>query len=391
MKNKNNISELFYHVNSRNSYLKVSAPMVRYSKVQFRTLVKNYNIDLTFTPMILADSFCQNTRARSNEFATTENDSPLIVQFASNNANDFADASKLVYPYADGVDLNCGCPQRWAIKDGYGCALLSKPDIVYDLIRVVKNTSPSDFSISVKIRILDDLKKTISFCQQLENCGVTFLTVHGRTPAQKNCEDINIYGLKTVCESVRVPVVANGGIKTLEDADKLYDITNCNGVMVASGILTNPAMFTGARTTPVGCVKLWMDIKNMYKDKITFQCYHHHLVFMLEKVLSRHQKQVFNHLTTFESVDEYLNTNLLHVQDLDVPSKFNISEFIECEYENEIILKHLSKCRHCGKSVYYCVCNKYDYESNCGSFFKEFVENVDHLDYMNSQLFEEII
>ncbi|XP_028162460.1 tRNA-dihydrouridine(20a/20b) synthase [NAD(P)+]-like [Ostrinia furnacalis] len=127
MKLKKNIVELFDEAKTNNSYVKICAPMVRYSKVQFRTLVKNYGTELTFTPMILADSFCQNSKARTNEFSTTTSDSPLIVQFAANNALDFADASKLIYPYADGVDLNCGCPQKWAMKDGYGCALLSKP------------------------------------------------------------------------------------------------------------------------------------------------------------------------------------------------------------------------------------------------------------------------
>ncbi|KPI97891.1 tRNA-dihydrouridine synthase 4-like [Papilio xuthus] len=202
MKVRNDISQLFTIAKANQNYLNVCAPMVRYSKVQFRTLVRSYDTDLTFTPMILADSFCQNAKARSNEFTTTVNDSPLIVQFAANDVNDFVDASKLVYPYADGVDLNCGCPQRWAMKDGYGCALLSKPEVIHELVKV-----------------------------------------HGRTPIQKSSENIDVHALRTVCESVTVPVIVNGGIKTLSDADYLYDQTNCNGVMAASGLLVNPALF----------------------------------------------------------------------------------------------------------------------------------------------------
>ncbi|XP_014363359.2 tRNA-dihydrouridine(20a/20b) synthase [NAD(P)+]-like [Papilio machaon] len=389
MKVKNDISQLFITTKANQNYLNVCAPMVRYSKVQFRTLVRNYDTDLTFTPMILADSFCQNAKARSNEFTTTVNDSPLIVQFAANDINDFLDASKLVYAYADGVDLNCGCPQRWAMKDGYGCALLSKPEVIHELVKSIKNSLPTNFSVSVKIRILDELKKTISLCQQLENCGVTFLTVHGRTPVQKSSEDIDVHALRIVCDSVTVPVIVNGGIKTLFDADNLYDQTNCNGVMAASGLLVNPALFSGAKTTPVSCVKLWMDIKNKYKDKITFQCYHHHLVFMLEKVLSRQQKQVFNNLSTFESVDQFLITNLLPLCDWDLPVKYDIGDFIECQYSDEITLKHSSKCRTCGKSICYCICSKYDYDTSSGSYFNSYVQSNDHLDYMDSNMFNE--
>ncbi|KAI8428889.1 hypothetical protein MSG28_007524 [Choristoneura fumiferana] len=278
MKLKTNINNLFEEAKLRKTYVKVCAPMVRYSKVQFRTLVKNYGVDLCFTPMILADSFCQNEKARLSEFSTTISDTPVIAQFAANNTNDFVDASTLLFPYIDGVDLNCGCPQRWAMKDGYGCALLSQPDIVHNIVRGVKNQLPNNFSMSVKIRILKDLRKTIDMCQQLEKCGVDFLTVHGRTPTQKSGDNVDKPALREVCASVQVPVIANGGVKSLEDADELFDATYCNGVMVASGILTNPALFSGAAQTPLDCVKMWMDLKDQNRDKITFLCYHHHLV-----------------------------------------------------------------------------------------------------------------
>ncbi|XP_063820887.1 tRNA-dihydrouridine(20a/20b) synthase [NAD(P)+]-like isoform X1 [Ostrinia nubilalis] len=388
MKVKKNIVELFDEAKTYNSYVKICAPMVRYSKVQFRTLVKNYGTELTFTPMILADSFCQNSKARTNEFSTTTSDSPLIVQFAANNALDFADASKLIYPYADGVDLNCGCPQKWAMKDGYGCALLSKPNLIFNLVREVKNSLSPNFSISVKIRVLDDLKKTINLCQQLEKCGVTFLTVHGRTPQQKTGDSINVAALEEVCKSVQVPVVANGGIKTLQDADTLYNATKCNGVMAASGILTNPALFSGANRTPLSCVKLWQTLKNKDKQKITFQCYHHHLVFMLEKVLTKQQKLVFNHLSTFEDVDEYINKYLYEPKS-DFNYAYDLDDFLVCDFPDEITLKHSHKCRGCSKSVCYCTCSKYDYDATDGSFFTSYIETKDSSDYMDSNIFNE--
>ncbi|XP_026689075.1 tRNA-dihydrouridine(20a/20b) synthase [NAD(P)+]-like, partial [Diaphorina citri] len=83
----------------------------------------SHNVDLCFTPMIIADSFIKSSKARNNEFSTSPEDTPLVVQFASNNHEDFVRATQYVAPHCNGVDLNCGCPQRWAIKEGYGCAL----------------------------------------------------------------------------------------------------------------------------------------------------------------------------------------------------------------------------------------------------------------------------
>ncbi|PZC85419.1 hypothetical protein B5X24_HaOG201915 [Helicoverpa armigera] len=389
MKNKLNIIDLFDEARGNQSYVKVCAPMVRYSKVQFRTLVKNYGVDLCFSPMILADSFCQNSKARYNEFATTVSDSPLIVQFAANNRDDFVDASKLVYEYADGVDLNCGCPQKWAMKDGYGCALLSKPEVIHDLVRGIRNSLPNSFSVSVKIRILKELNRTIEMCQQLEKCGVSFLTVHGRTPIQKSGDKVNAAALRDVVDSVKIPIIANGGIKTLDDADNLHEQVKCSGIMAASGLLTNPALFSGATRTPLSCVKMWMDMKDKESDKITFQCYHHHLVFMLEKVLTKQEKQVFNHLKSFESVDMFLQEYLLNSVNDNIEFKYNLDEFINCEFADEITLKHSTKCRGCGKSMTYCICNKYDSNITDGNYFVSCVKDSESVDYMDLNIFDE--
>lgn len=337
--------------------------------------------------MILADSFCQNSKARFSEFATTVNDTPLIVQFAANNRDDFVDASKLVYSYADGVDLNCGCPQKWAMKDGYGCALLSKPEVIHDLVKGIRNSLPNNFSVSVKIRILKELNRTIEMCQRLEKCGVSFLTVHGRTPTQKSGDKVNAAALHDVVDSVQIPIIANGGIKTLEDADDLHRQVNCSGVMAASGLLTNPGLFSGAPRTPLSCVRMWMDMKDKDSDKITFQVYHHHLVFMLEKVLTKQEKVVFNHLSTFETVDKFLNEYLIHFVDDSLEYKYNLDEFVNCEFADEITLKHSSKCRGCGKSVCYCICNKYDSTTTDGNYFVSCVKD-DSLD-MDLNIFDE--
>ncbi|KAM3962345.1 dihydrouridine synthase 4 [Aphomia sociella] len=388
-KSKISLLDLFENAQQNKTYVKVSAPMVRYSKIQFRTLVKNYGVDLTFTPMILADSFCQNTKARASEFSTTFNDTPLIVQFAANNADDFVDASKLVYPYADGVDLNCGCPQKWAMKDGYGCALLSNTEIIHDLVKAIKNSLPNEFSISVKIRILKELKRTIELCRQLEKCGVTFITVHGRTPQQKSGDNIDIDALNQVCQSVKIPIVANGGVKTLSDADHLYDTLKCDGVMAASALLANPALFSGANVTPLSCVKLWMDMKDQHCDNITFQCYHHHLVFMLEKVLTKQQKVIFNHLNSFEDVDAYLVNNILIDFESHTEFNYSLDNFISCQYPDEITLKHSKKCRRCCKSICYCICTKYDCNNTDGNYFTTYVKDNETCDFTGFNMFEE--
>ncbi|XP_074050037.1 tRNA-dihydrouridine(20a/20b) synthase [NAD(P)+]-like isoform X1 [Macrotis lagotis] len=133
--------------------VKICAPMVRYSKLAFRTLVRKYNCDLCYTPMIVAADFVRSIKARDSEFTTNKGDCPLIVQFAANDAQLLSDAAQIVCPYANGIDINCGCPQRWAITEGYGACLINKPELVQDMVKQVRSQVENPkFSVSIKIR-----------------------------------------------------------------------------------------------------------------------------------------------------------------------------------------------------------------------------------------------
>lgn len=172
-------------------------------------------------------------------------DRPLIVQFAATNSADFAQATELVAPFVDGIDLNCGCPQRWALAEGYGAALIKNPELVADMIHEARRRT--SLPISIKIRIHGDLRQTVELCRRAESAGCGWITVHGRTTKQRaepcNFDAIKIvratsviYRIKLVIlcgqvkESVEVPVVANGDIKNEEDIQRVAEMTNVDGM-----------------------------------------------------------------------------------------------------------------------------------------------------------------
>ncbi|XP_058059729.1 tRNA-dihydrouridine(20a/20b) synthase [NAD(P)+]-like [Anopheles bellator] len=295
---KTNIRELFESAAERRTFLKMCAPMVRYSRLEFRNLVRSFGTDLAFTSMIMADSFCRSEKARLNEFTTNKDDTPLIAQFAANNAIDFLSATEMVYPYVDGVDLNCGCPQRWAMADGYGSAMLKTPELIADLLATVRRNMPSSFSVSVKVRLLSNqtIKHTVDMCRQLEATGIHFLTVHGRTAAEKTNVPVHKEAIRELKQSLTVPLVANGDIFTLEDAQEMHQLTRCDGVMAARGILSNPALFSGSKSTPPECVARWLNICEQADTDMTFQCMHHHFSFMTESLLAKRERVVLNNL-----------------------------------------------------------------------------------------------
>lgn len=302
-------SDLFDRLRANNAnreLVHICAPMVRYSKLAFRNLVRLYDVDLAFAPMILADSFSRSQKARHVELTTNREDSPLVVQFAASNVDDFVNSAQLAQSDCDGVDLNCGCPQRWALKEGIGACLINQPQFIHDLVRQTHNRCRDDLGVSVKIRIHEDTARTVDLCRQIEAAGMDFLTVHGRTKDQRS-DPVNLACVREIKQSLRVPVVANGDVRTLEDAEMYRRETGVDGVMAARGILENPAMFAGYSETPRECVEQWIKISLETGTPLT--CFHHHLIYMCERTLPRADRRVFNSLSSVSAIVQFLEDN----------------------------------------------------------------------------------
>lgn len=302
--------ELFAAVREDNDrVVKCVAPMVRYSKLPFRLLCRRWGADVAFTPMLIAKEFVTSERARHMEFVSNAADRPLVVQFAASSAAEFARAAQLVMPYCDGVDLNCGCPQRWAIADGIGSALLRHPELVQDMVQQATEATGARLPVSIKIRLdPHDLRQTVELAQRAERVGVAWLTVHGRTPRQRSSAPVDYDAIKLVCDSVGVPVVANGDIDSLATAVDVRRRTGALGVMTARGILSNPAMFAGYETTPAACVRDWIDICVSLGDLAPGTEYlQRHLMMCAFNTHSRPEKLEFNSLRSTAAVLDFMH------------------------------------------------------------------------------------
>lgn len=217
----------------------------------------------------------------------------------------------------------------------------------------------------------------------MEHCGVSFLTVHGRTPFQKIKEPSNEDALIEIRKSLQIPLVANGDVKTLSGADALADRIGCDGVMSARGILANPGLFAGFDTTPLRCVQDWVDIcESVGEEAITFQCFHHHLTFMMEKLMKRKTRVIFNSFSKREEVMEFLE------QEYGIrPSCRNDSqwaghdvgrhmrgEFDETNYKQRVRIENEKRAAE--ERQQRCI---YDAEASEGKFFRSKVDgdNID--------------
>ncbi|CAM9668557.1 unnamed protein product [Pylaiella littoralis] len=225
----------------------VAAPMVEQSEAAFRILVKRHGCDLAYTQMLHAAKFAPESavKFRDGRFdaVDAQADRPLIAQFCGNDPDTVVRAARHVEGRCDGVDLNLGCPQKIAKKGNYGAFLLSDPQLCEDIVSAMSREL--SVPVTVKIRAQENESDTLELARRLEGAGAQLLTVHGRTVSSKKTTQgaANWDIIRKVKDAVSIPVVANGGIETGADAERLLEETGADAVMSSEGLLENPALF----------------------------------------------------------------------------------------------------------------------------------------------------
>ncbi|XP_021301212.1 tRNA-dihydrouridine(16/17) synthase [NAD(P)(+)]-like [Herrania umbratica] len=226
----------------------IVAPMVDNSELPFRMLCRKFGAEAAYTPMLHSRIFTENEKYRNEEFTTCKEDRPLFVQFCANDPDVLLEAARRVEPYCDYVDINLGCPQRIARRGYYGAFLMDNLPLVKSLVE--KLALNLNVPVSCKIRVFPNLQDTIKYAKMLEDAGCSLLAVHGRTRDEKDGKKFRAdwNAIKAVKNALRIPVLANGNIRHMEDVQNCLEETGADGVLSAESVLENPALFAGFQT-----------------------------------------------------------------------------------------------------------------------------------------------
>ena len=222
------------------------APLAGYTSLAFREAVRACGgLGHATTDLVNARSLIER-RPRAFELAeTNEADRPLSIQLYGHVLHEMQEAARMVESFgASAVDINMGCPVRKVVRTGGGSALLCQIDdaatLVAGIIEAVK------IPVTVKMRLgWDDESLTApDLARRFEQIGVAAVIVHGRTRQQGFKGNVNRDGIRAVVAAVdRMPVVANGDIRTIEDAARTFEETGCAAVSIGRGALANPFFF----------------------------------------------------------------------------------------------------------------------------------------------------
>ncbi len=221
------------------------APMVGLSHSAMRSLVLELGgVGLLFTEMLSARRLPEENEKVSPFLIRSAQEYPLFYQlFLADDTDIEMVVERLHQLEAQGVDLNLGCPAPKLRKQGAGCYLTRRPELVQNILRKLRRLT--DLPLSVKIRLGDRLNENelLEFCCILEDEGIDLLTVHGRLHGEKFCRKPRWDWIGKVKKHLSIPVFANGGIFSVEDARRCLEVSEADGLMIGRGAAWRPWLF----------------------------------------------------------------------------------------------------------------------------------------------------
>ena len=169
---------------------------------------------------------------------------PVRAQLLGSDPTSMAEnAARLAELGPHGIDLNFGCPAKVVNRHGGGAALLQDPELLTRIVSAVRRAVPPDMPVSAKMRLgFNDDSRAVECAQALEAGGAEELVVHARTKADAYRPPAYWERVNDIRLGVKIPVVANGEIWTVEDARRCRQASGCDSVMLGRGIVTDPGL-----------------------------------------------------------------------------------------------------------------------------------------------------
>jgi nifR3 family TIM-barrel protein len=222
------------------------APLAGYTNLAFRLAVRERGgLGLATTDLVNARALLIRSRRTMELIATCPEDRPVAVQIYGANPAEMREAAQWLEGYGvSSVDINMGCPVHKVTRGGGGSALLCNATSATNLVRAVVEAVRIPVTVKMRLGWDDDNLTAPVIAREFEQAGVAAVTVHGRTREQGFSGSVKLAGIRAVVEAVeRIPVIGNGDVRSIADAERMLTETGCAGIAIGRGALLNPWIF----------------------------------------------------------------------------------------------------------------------------------------------------
>ncbi len=224
----------------------VLAPMEDVTDPAFRMLCKEFGADMVYTEFVSSDALIRSIGSTVRKLNISDAERPVVIQIYGREADTMVEAARIVEEARpDVLDINFGCPVKRVASKGAGAGLLQNVPKMLEITKAVVDAVNIPVTVKTRLGWDADHKIIVPLAEQLQDCGIAALTIHGRTRAQMYTgeADWTLIGEVKNNPRMHIPIIGNGDVSTPERARECFDRYGVDAVMVGRASFGRPWIF----------------------------------------------------------------------------------------------------------------------------------------------------
>lgn len=227
------------------------APMEDVTDIGFRMLCKRYGASMVYTEFVSAEALVRSVKSTVSKLTISDEERPVGIQIYGRDVESMVEAAKIVEGQAhpDVIDINFGCPVKKVAGKGAGAGMLQNVPLLLDITRNVVKAVNTPVTVKTRLGWNNDSLIIRELAEQLQDCGIQALTIHGRTRAQMYTgeADWTLIGEVKKNPRIHIPIIGNGDITSPEDTKRAFEEYGVDAVMIGRATFGRPWIFKEIR------------------------------------------------------------------------------------------------------------------------------------------------
>ena len=222
------------------------APMEDVTDVAFRLLCKRFGADMVYTEFVSSDALIRDVASTKRKLVIDAEERPAAIQIYGRDIDAMVEAARISEEAGpDILDLNFGCPVKRVAGKGAGSGMLRSPELMVETVRNIVKAVKIPVTVKTRWGWDNESKIIVELAEELQDCGISALTIHGRTRAQMYTgeADWTLIGAVKNNPRMHIPIIGNGDITNGEQAKRVFDTYGVDGVMVGRASIGQPWIF----------------------------------------------------------------------------------------------------------------------------------------------------
>ena len=215
--------------------------------IGFRLLCKRYGAAMVYTEFVSAEALVRNVNSTVQKLTISDEERPVGIQIYGRDVEAMVEAARIVEEARpDVIDLNFGCPVKKVASKGAGAGMLQNIPLLLEITREVVKAVHVPVTVKTRLGWNNEQLIITDLAEQLQDCGIQALTIHGRTRAQMYTGDADwtLIGEVKRNPRIRIPIIGNGDIHSLAEADAAFEQYGVDGVMIGRATFGCPWIFS---------------------------------------------------------------------------------------------------------------------------------------------------